>query len=107
MSKILMSLGGWLLARLPLERLVAYGFNMLLDRLLEAQNRKETYEKVMKTVDHVAESLSVTQSILQDGRITEDEASYAAGFAGDLRKRILETWAAGESAKGLEAELGK
>jgi len=107
MTKVLMSLGGWLLTKVPLERLVAYGLNYLLDKLTSKDASMELYQRVIKTIGHIAEALAVSQALLVDGKISEDEAQYAAGFSGDLRKKLLELWANGESGKEIEAQLGK
>lgn len=107
MTKILMSLGAWLLTKIPLERLVAYGLNYLLDKLTSKDSSLDLYQRIVKTIGHIAEALAVTQALLADGLISDEEAQYAAGFSGDLRKKLLELWAEGLPSKEVEAQLGK
>lgn len=108
MNRMFLGLLKWLLNRVPLEQIIAYGLNLLFERLFNANERnKEVYDNVLKTVNHITESLALAHSILEDCQVDEKEVVVFQDHVNDLRLALLNIWSKGESGKEIEAKLLK
>lgn len=98
---LLVKAGMALLAAVPVERLVAWGLNRLLARAAEG-----SFDRAQKTAEHLIELADLFADILKDRRITPQEATEARIRILATRERLLDAWASGRPAKGVQGMLG-
>jgi hypothetical protein len=86
----------------PLERLVAAGLNLLIQRI-----GSEPAAKTAKTFSHIREACDLAEHILADGAVSPEEVAAAKARVQDLRVQLLDIWARGEPSKPAEAALAR
>lgn len=99
---VMLKIGLALVSALPFERLAA----ILLDRLVK-QVDGSNIDAARKTAQHLAELSDLFGDVLADKTVTEIEVSEMKSSIMRARELLLQTWAAGESAKTMQTELGK
>lgn len=99
---LLMKIALAIVSAMPIERIVA----ILLDKLVKKVDETGV-DGARKTAQHLAELSELFGDVLADKTVTEIEVTQMKTQIMRSREILLETWAAGSSAKTMQTELGK
>jgi len=100
LTQVLIKLGMALFSVLPIERILAVMLNKWINKI-----DPNNINKARKTAEHLAELSGLFNDILADESVTVEELTALKGKVIAARKELLEAWATGKIAKGLQNSL--
>lgn len=108
MSKFLVNIGGKIALRfIPMERIVAFGINHMLNKVITDKNIG-TYSKTMKTIKHLEELMSLSNVLFAEANVIDkNRVSIIKNKMNIKIASLVKLWSKGKSSKSLENEIKK